>query len=467
MSYKDFQRANDDWVGVYPYGTSNDGGNVLSWAWVNGENTKGIVEIGGVAQPGYYSVRVFNNNEVGDEAQHKGEYHFRIYDCNPANTISSVYELKNKAAGANPGEVVCIQNGTYKIDNITFSATGTENNPIHFVAPGGNVIIQGVNATSTENNFWVTGKYLVFKDFAVKNFGNGVHIARRGGYGEAPNNILVENVKSSNNFYSGIVVDGGFEDDSTGFGLVDDSQKPSYITIKDCDVSWSSGRGNYETHGDGINIRAGVGKGNRIIGCRVFDNVDDGVDLWQAGNKVEIYNTWSYNNGKQAYDINGEPIAINGTGFKLGRSLSNRDADGQFFGPYYDGHHVITHCLAWENKGVGFTDASSLFYRILKYNTAFDNRRAGFEFNSDDALYNNIAFANNPNTLISGVYVADEGNSWNANINISESNLIRTQSAYDAAKGDRKENGMLPDTDYLKFINANHPYINTGYWANY
>ncbi len=32
ISYKNFQRSNDDWVGVYPYGSSNDGGNVVSWA---------------------------------------------------------------------------------------------------------------------------------------------------------------------------------------------------------------------------------------------------------------------------------------------------------------------------------------------------------------------------------------------------------------------------------------------------
>ncbi len=346
-----------------------------------------------------------------------------------------------------------MQNGIYEVDDITFSVSGTEHNPIHFVAPSGNVIIQGINTDSTENNFWVTGKYLVFKDFTVKNFGNGVHIQRHGDNSEAPNNILVENIKSYDNFYSGIVVDGGFQDDSYGYSLASDLEKPSNITIKDCDASGSKGLNEYGTHGDGINIRGGVGEGNRIIGCRSFNNLDDGIDLWQAASSVEVYNTWSYNNGK----IVGENVFGDGAGFKLGEDL-----DG------HDGIHYISHCLAWENLGFGFTDSEAEKMRMLKYNTAFDNGREGFKAEDHDEFFYNIAFSNEPQNIdIYGYATAEIDNSWNDNITIVEQDLIRTQSAYDIAKGARKGNGMLPDTDYLKFINVNHTYVNTGYWAKH
>ncbi len=55
-----------DWIGIYPAGSSNDWGNVLSWGWTNGiEN--GTISLDGVGV-GDYEVRAFFSNSFNLEA---------------------------------------------------------------------------------------------------------------------------------------------------------------------------------------------------------------------------------------------------------------------------------------------------------------------------------------------------------------------------------------------------------------
>ncbi len=59
----------EDWVGIYPFGSSNDWGNVLSWSWTNGIKD-GTLNLAGL-QAGEYEVRAFFSNSFNLEASTK------------------------------------------------------------------------------------------------------------------------------------------------------------------------------------------------------------------------------------------------------------------------------------------------------------------------------------------------------------------------------------------------------------
>ena len=65
------------------------------------------------------------------------------------------------------------------------------------------------------------------------------------------------------------------------------------------------------------------GVGNRVVGCRMWWNADDGIDLWESEAAVEIRRCWSFRNGYLAGTT--EP-AGNGQGYKLGRSFDGAAA---------------------------------------------------------------------------------------------------------------------------------------------
>lgn len=60
---------NQNWIGIYPAGSSNSWGNVLTWEWTNGNNS---INLDGVPA-GQYEARLFYNNSYHDEAKY--EFH--------------------------------------------------------------------------------------------------------------------------------------------------------------------------------------------------------------------------------------------------------------------------------------------------------------------------------------------------------------------------------------------------------
>ena len=65
-NFNNMSGNNEDWIGIYPKGSSNDWGNVLAWEWIEGEiqGTKTFSPL----PVGEYDVRVFFNNSFNVEA---------------------------------------------------------------------------------------------------------------------------------------------------------------------------------------------------------------------------------------------------------------------------------------------------------------------------------------------------------------------------------------------------------------
>ncbi len=81
VTVNDMLGNGEDWVGIYPFGSSNDWGNVLSWSWTNGIK-EGSLNLSGL-QAGEYEVRAFFSNSFNLEASTKIE----IEDVDIADTL--------------------------------------------------------------------------------------------------------------------------------------------------------------------------------------------------------------------------------------------------------------------------------------------------------------------------------------------------------------------------------------------
>ncbi len=372
----------------------------------------------------------------------------QVFACDV--TVTDSDSLKDIATNAQPGQEICIDGiggKIYKLDYIHFSANGTKNAPIIFKGLG-SVHLLGVDSEDgSKANFHVSGQWLTIKNFEVSNFEAGVNIRRIDN--NVPHDTNIINIKSHDNLYSGISIEGDYiignnNEVNPDFGKYTNTQKPYNNTIKNCDASYSKSHGN----GDGINIRNGVGPGNIIIGCRTFFNADDGVDLWEAGNQVKITNTWSFGNG-----MNGD-----GVGFKLGRAI-------QFNGTIYDGMHILKNCMSWDNKEFGFSDSEAVYSRELYNCTAYHNKQEGFHFENDDnAFIKNISYANENNDMY-GTNPYALNNSWQIDQILDDDYFILSQDEKNIAEGSRENTGNLPDTKWLQ-LKEGVNYPNIGYQGN-
>lgn len=143
--------------------------------------------------------------------------------------------------------------------------------------------------------------------------------------------------------------------------------------------------GNYDPAGhgrnaDGIAVKFGSGTGNRITGARLYDNADDGIDLWQFSSPVTVEHSWAYGNGRNRWK---DPaFEGDGNGFELG-------------GGGVTVAHLVNDNAAWDNARHGFTENSNTGAIVLNRNTAWSNARTGFSFATGKArLARNLAVGN-------------------------------------------------------------------------
>ena len=184
--------------------------------------------------------------------------------------------------------------------------------------------------------------------------------------------------------------------------------------------------------GDGISVGSPA-TGNIVRGNRVWNNNDDGIDLWGA-NGVLVENNWSWQNGlKDDLTASGG----NGTGFKLGGATAG------------DGQHTIRNNLAWKNAHNGFDDNSADLPMSVFNNTGYENGGSNFSFYSPVAfvLKNNLSL---PNSLvyISATQVVQSNNSWNLPVTVSAADFMSLD--FSGATGPRNADGSLPTINFLK-----------------
>lgn len=205
-----------------------------------------------------------------------------------------------------------------------------------------------------------------------------------------------------------------------------------------------SGQADYGGNADGFADKQFTGAGNHYIGCRAWNNSDDGWDFFQrvSNSQTVIEDCICYQNGPAEYNmlnhpryqtdktwfdqINGTTVTSrydtqvtvtlehypnmgNGNGFKLGGGYTNHNV-------------LIHHCLAIANTVRGFDQNNDDGQMIVYNNTGYANgMNFGFYENSGTlTIRNNISFpASADINTRSQTTVANDHNTWNQSTGVT------------------------------------------------
>ena len=208
----------------------------------------------------------------------------------------------------------------------------------------------------------------------------------------------------------------------------------------------SAGLADFGGNADGFADKQFSGPGNHYIGCRSWNNSDDGWDFFQRVSTSEsvLENCICYQNGPAEYDMRNHPryqtdkswfdqvnnttvtsryntqVTVtlqhypnmgNGNGFKLGGD--------------YTAHNVlIHHCLAVSNTVRGFDQNNNAGVMRVFNNTSYANGK-NFGFYANDAgptltIQNNISYPSSASVDIGSTTLrANDHNTWNSSTGVT------------------------------------------------
>jgi hypothetical protein len=186
---------------------------------------------------------------------------------------------------------------------------------------------------------------------------------------------------------------------------------------------------------DGFACKSGSGEGNVLRNARLWDNVDDGLDLFMFASPVTLEEVYAWGNGYNRWGF--APFEGDGNGFKLGIT-DNPPAD-----------HVVRNCVAFSNLKKGFIDNGNPGKLTFERNTAWNNGDVGFHMRSSSSvLKGNIAVANAGSAQVSLVSsVSASGNSWQSGTSWSNASFVSRDPA--VLKGPRGADGRVKGSDFL------------------
>ncbi|MEU6509878.1 chondroitinase-B domain-containing protein [Streptomyces sp. NPDC046942] len=326
--------------------------------------------------------------------------------------VSNSTDLANAIKNATAGEVIQVRGGTYyPTATLQSTANGTSSAPVTLTAYGSETVkIDGSSLPSGSWIFKLTADYWNVSDITFQN---------------GPSHAVVCQSCTGTYWNNDKTIDNG----DSGFTLTGDGTVNN--TVKNLDSY-----GNYDaaTHGqnaDGVAIKFGSGTGNLVTGARLFNNSDDGIDLWSFSSPVTIEHTWSFGNGKNRWGDSA--FEGNGNGFKLG-------------GNGVTVAHVVNNSAAWDNSGNGFTENSNTGSIVINRTTAYANAKWGYYFATSSAkLGKNLAVGNGSGLVSKGSHVTSAGNNWDSGISTPSFISTDATTVYNA----RTSDGSLPDTTFL------------------
>ena len=279
-------------------------------------------------------------------------------------------------AKAQPGDIIFLRGGTYPLDNtIQLTNSGTREGAITLAAFANEKPVLNFSAwqpadekiRALARGIFLTGNFWHLQGLEITGApDNGIKV-------EGSHNVI-ENCVLHHNGDTGVQV--GLAKKS-----VNDGSKAATNLVLNCDSFRNFDPRTKGENADGFACKLFPGAGNKFIGCRAWENADDGWDLFMATFSVTIERCWTWHNGDSSLFVsptnkyNGD-----GNGFKLGGQ--NRPAS-----------HLVRNCLAFDNsRGNGFEDNNNDAPITVQNCTAWDNR-TNFEFKKHaHILQNCVAF---------------------------------------------------------------------------
>ncbi|UXX81330.1 Ig-like domain-containing protein [Reichenbachiella carrageenanivorans] len=347
--------------------------------------------------------------------------------------VSTVDELKSALNVAEAGDVIVLEGGTYTMtERIVLNTSGTAAEFIVVMAASTTAterpVLDFSNLSEGPSNqgIQLKGDYWHFKGIDIRKAGdNGMQV-------KGSNNII-EFCSFYENSDTGLQLDEGAADN----------------LILNCD-SYFNADSKVE-NADGFAAKLTVGSGNKFVGCRAWQNLDDGWDGYLRDNdnvKTTYENCWAVKNG---FLKSGTEGGGDGNGFKTGGS------DGK------DLTHnaVYKNCIAAGNVNDGFDHNSNRGTVTLHNCGAYDNG-TNYNFSSTNPL----SYLEVKNSVAVGTVGSLNASTKDLSHNSWQSPLSGTADDFkrldiDLLLGDRNADGSLPAVDFMK-LKAESDLIDAG-----
>ena len=354
-------------------------------------------------------------------------YTFRTGDYDSSaidgTVVSTSQEILAAIASANPGEKIYIHGGDYTFDStIDFDNSGSSGNVISLLAYPDDESRPKFNFSSmSEDNsnrgIQLNGSFWYIKGIDVFGAGDsGMYIKG--------NNNIIEFCTFSENHDTGLQIGNGAANN----------------TVLNCDSFYNAD--STLENADGFACKLDAGTGNKFIGCRAWQNLDDGWDgyLRGADNITTIYeNCWAFKNGILQ---NGTVGVGDGNGFKTGGS-DNKDLKH---------NAVYKNCISAGNTHDGF-DHNSNRGDVTMYNcSAYGNGR-NISFGTGNianslTIKNTASLTGGSSDSFEATTTDITNNSWQNNISITSDDFVSLD--MDLLSSPRNADGSLPSIDFMK-----------------
>ncbi len=372
-------------------------------------------------------------------------------DANPGTMDRPFATVARAVSVAAPGQLIYVRGGTYfPTQTIVVNRSGAPGQMIKLWAyPGEQPVLDFVNQPYGASN-----RGMLFTTNANYWHVKGLEIARAGDNGikVEGSHLIFEQLRLHHNGDTGLQI--GFAHQTVN----PNAELASDILVLNCD-SW----GNYDpdnngADADGFAAKMHCGRGIVFIGCRAWENSDDGWDLFETDASVVISNCWTWKSGL------GQG---NGNGFKLGGNGTGGDSRGT---------HYVYRSVAFGHRVNGFTQNSHKDGLVIEHCLAFSNGSSGYNFFMEGSLNSGKlnVFRNNVSIPRSGTntggFIADnnpveENNSWNLPVTANAADYVSLLEA--AALAPRLPDGSLPEgfarlvgnSDLIdRGVNVGHPF---------
>lgn len=382
----------------------------------------------------------------------------------PTTFAAGIKKLKN------PGDTLYLLSGQYNLGNTAVqNLNGTADKRI---------VIAGYEGTNTQ------GSYDAILDFRTTPYGTrGLQVKSTTTYLHIKNLTLRYSGKNnlhnegSFNLFENLDIygsaDTGCQMKTGGNNIiknVDSHDNFDYQTM-------SGSTANFGGNADGFADKQFTGAGNHYIGCRAWNNSDDGWDFFQrvSSSKTIIENCVCYQNGAPYYNLKdfaryetdkawfdgkigtqmtdryGATITItlekypnqgNGNGFKMGGGYTNHQI-------------LIHHSIAVGNYARGFDQNNNDGAMEIDNNTAYDNNvNYGFTTKYGAVTFHNCIsyLPQNGDSYKAKTVTADDHNSWSKGFSVSKSDFRSLDTTQLCAA--RTADGSLPDGSCLRLVSG-------------
>jgi parallel beta-helix repeat protein len=328
-------------------------------------------------------------------------------------------DLQSALDAVQPGETLLLAPGRYQIpytagsaNTLSLAKIGTPDAPIQIVAAycgRAEIDFQFPEQTWVQDSYGlsVTGSYYYLKGIDVTRAGyQGVYVTG--------SHNTFENCTFHDNRNTGLEINKG----------------GAYTTVINCDAYRNFDPKKGGSMADGFGPKQTQGPGNKFIGCRAWENSDDGFDAYDSPLVVTFENCWAFRNGIDYWNYPELGFSGNGNGFKVGGNskLAN---------------HVLTSCVSFGHPNKGFDQNSNTGGITLLNCTAYDN---GTNFGLGGTLASNQSHVLKNNISVGAQdsigTAIEQNNSWNAGFEGSVADFVSLDLS--EATAARLPDGKLP-----------------------